>query len=131
MKVGGAKVLVLGGRHAWGDNRGLSFLLTHTQMGPGRFLGRGSEGSPTVGTAESGPQVGPHEEGGQVGGQVEAPLWVAVLRQGKVPHEVVVPGEAHTHTHWVSHQSGSEGVSEGDGFLRGMCSCSEGGVCLF
>lgn len=48
---------------------------------------------PTVGTAQSWSQVWPDEEGWQVGCQVEVSLWVRILRQRQVLHQVIVSGK--------------------------------------
>lgn len=45
---------------------------------------------PTVSTAQSGPQIWPDKERWQVGGQVEVSLWIRILRQWQVLHQVII-----------------------------------------
>lgn len=47
----------------------------------------------TVGTAESWPQIWPDEERWQVGGEIEVALWIGVLWQWQVLHQVIVPAK--------------------------------------
>lgn len=57
---------------------------------------------PTVGTAQSRSQVWPDKERWKVGGQVEVALWIRVLWQRQILHQVIISAKHTSHLDGLS-----------------------------